>query len=263
MTTRYGLPATTLVFFVLAFAFSRAIQLPDVTVDKQRSSFTVRAELLGLVGVGLKRPIADLMWVKSLLDSDLEHYSGKDLGSWLYVRFMTISLLDPRFYENYHYGSQYLMVVKDDLAGSEDLLRRGLQVYPDDLNLNWHLGFLLAIEKGEVARALPYLDKLRGAPQRPPQFDSLYTRLRTDFVEHQVAFDYAFEQWQKMPDGDRVKLRLDQHLYTLRALMDLECLNADKPGCRREDWHGNPYVKNGATWSAREPLVRKFRSRHK
>ena len=66
--------------------------------------------------------ISSLLWTHTLLFSDYEHYKNDDLDSWMYLRFNTITDLDPRMYEAYNYGGQYLSIVKDDVFGAKKFI---------------------------------------------------------------------------------------------------------------------------------------------
>lgn len=189
------------------------------------------------------------------MESDTDHYKKKDLNSWLYLRFSTIAALDPKFYENYYYGGQYLMIVKDDLVGAQELLTRGLVHYPSDVQLNWHLGFLYGIELKQPQKALPFFDTIKYDPKRPKFFDSLYTKFAANISGNEEAYAFALEVWRKLPEGDNVKQRLEKQIYTLKALIDLECLNQGKSGCSTQDFFGNNYKKEEGHWSAPLPLI--------
>jgi hypothetical protein len=255
MTSFLLLPITSLLFFIFAFNLNQQINYPAISVSQQDAALNFKSESLSLVSLGLKRLISDIMWIQTLMDSDTDHYKKKDLNSWLYLRFSAIAGLDPKFYENYYYGSQYLMIVKDDLLGAEDLLNKGLKYYPDDVQLNWQLGFLYGIEMKQPKRALPYFDVIKLNPKRPKFFDSLYTKFSANISGNQEAFDYALEVWKKLPDGDQVKERLGKQLYTLKALIDLDCLNGGKKDCSHQDFLGNDYKKEKGHWSAPHPLI--------
>jgi hypothetical protein len=230
---------------------------PEITVEVslQDHSMTPRTSIVRHFSLGLKRSIADIIWIHTLMESDTEHYKAKDLRSWMYLRFAAIAELDPRFYENYHYGSQYLMIIKDDLPASEALLREGLRHYPDDVSLNWQLGYLYAIEKNTPLEAMPYLDRIRFNPRRPQMFDSLYTRIASGTLGKKEAFDYALEVWKSHAEGTPIKERLAVMLYTLKASLDLECLNQNRKDCPRDDFDGNPYVYEKGTWRAQKSLI--------
>ncbi len=227
-----------------------------IQVSLQNHNITPRTSTLRYFSLGLKRSIADIIWIHTLMESDTDHYKAKDLRSWMYLRFAAIAELDPLFYENYRYGGEYLMIIKDDLLASEVLLKEGLRHYPEDVSLNWQLGYLFAIERNKPHEAMPYLDRIRFNPRRPQMFDSLYTRIATGTLGNKEAFDYALEVWKGHEEGTPIKTRLGLLLYTLKATMDLECLNKNLRDCARDDFDGMPYVYQGGIWRAQKSLLK-------
>jgi hypothetical protein len=242
-------------FFILALLMSERAKLPLLEIDKQQTEITIQADFIRYFGLGFKRLVADTVWIHSLLESDVTHYSGKELRSWLYLRFLSISLLDAKFYENYLFGSQYLMVIKNDVPGAEDILKRGLEVYPEDFQLNWRMGYLQAIEKGDPKASFPYYHRVRHHRGRPFIFDSIYAKVVTQTLGSDESFLIIKSQWQDLQDGDPLKERLQLQLYSLKAKKDLSCLNDKKGACDKLDFEGNPYYMANGVWVSQKPLT--------
>lgn len=241
---------------LIAGELGKNVQHSQMEISKQETSLNFNADLLHLMSVGFNATLADLIWVQTLLESDIEHYKGKSLDSWLFHRFNLISKLDPNFYENYLYGGQYLMIVKDDLDGAEHLMERGLQYFSEDMSLNWQLGFLWAYERHDFAKAYPYFKKVSVNPKRPPMFDSIFARLSSETMGPQEAYSFIHELWNQHPKDSPIKLRLGQILYSLKARVDLECLNSLRQDCQRQDFEGNDYINEKGVWTASKPLQR-------
>ncbi len=245
MTSSLLLPLTSLFFFILAFNTNKLITYPAIAVSQQEVALNFKSETLSLLSVGLKKVISDVLWIQTLMDSDTDHYKNKDLNSWLYLRFSTIASLDPKFYENYYYGGQYLMIIKDDLKGSESLFKKGIQQYPDDVDLNWQLGYMYAIELGDYEKSIPYLDRIKFNPKRPKLFDSIFTRISNRVMGPQTALDYATSILKTQSSNDPIGKRLQKQIYSLRATLDLDCLNKTQVNCNLKDYYGNDYIKKG------------------
>jgi hypothetical protein len=224
--------------------------------NMQHTAVTLNGEFLKLAGLGLNATWADLLWVVTLIESDVEHYKGKELDSWMYHRFNTIKQLDPWFYQNYYFGGQYLMVIKDDLPGAQALMEEGLKRYPNDMALNWQLGFLWVFERNDSRRGYPYFEKVSQHPRRPPVFDSLFARLRAEVAGPHEAFKFALKAWQAEPAGSLLKERLAVILHGLKSDMDLDCLNAQRKDCERVDFFGKPYLKNKKGWTTATPRTK-------
>jgi hypothetical protein len=147
------------------------------------------------------------------------------------------------------------MIIKDDLLGAEDLMKRGLVHYPEDYNLNWQMGYLYAIERGEVKNSFPYFEKIKNHPRRPRTFGAFYSKILVESVDEAAALDLSVETWKSLPERDVTKERLGDQIYTLKALRDLACLNERKSDCERVDFWGEPYLQVQGEWKARKKLV--------
>jgi hypothetical protein len=241
--------------FSASFLLGSSIRVPKLEINNQEHVYTFRSDFLRTFGLGFKRLIADITWIQTLLESDLDHYEGGDLRSWLYLRFLSIAHLDPHFYENYHYGGQYLMIIKDDLLGAEDLMLRGLKHFPDDYNLNWQLGYLFAIERGEVKKSFPFFERIKDNPRRPRTFGAFYSKILVESLDEDAAYDLSVETWRNLSERDVTKERLGNQIYTLKAQKDLKCLNEMRDPCDRLDFWGEPYYQEQGVWRARKVLV--------
>jgi tetratricopeptide (TPR) repeat protein len=251
-------------FSCLLFAciLNTTFEKPRLEISKQETAINIQTTFLQALSAGHKRLITDLLWVQTLLESDMEHYKGKDLNNWLFIRFNTISVLDPKFYENYLYGGQFLNVVKDDLEGAKIMYEKGIKQFPEDYNLNFQAGFLYYFEAGEFKRGLELLSKVENHPKSPRYLSSIINKLRLEVTgDLEAVFSLVFLNWQATKDSylkDRIKLEL----YAIRAEIDLKCLNSNGSNCRRLDLDGVPYpYSNGKFNAAKE--FRPFRIKTK
>lgn len=256
MHSRSILALSALILFLASIWWGHDLRRPKIRTDKQTEMVTFQADIIRLFSFGMKRAIADLIWVQTLTESDLEHYREKDLNSWLYLRFLTILSIDPKFYENYRYGGQYLMIVKDDLLGADDIMKRGVSVYPTDYYLNWQLGYLHAIELNDPPASFPYFERIKDHPLRPRFFDSFYTKIVAQKFGLEEAYQVALELWKNTLDNPSSKRRLSIYLYSLKALIDLDCLNRKLSNCDTLDFEKNPYLRNpDGSWRAYSPVL--------
>ncbi|MBY0516192.1 MAG: hypothetical protein K2P81_04750 [Bacteriovoracaceae bacterium] len=245
----------SILFFGVALYFHHHSPPLEIKIDRQRHAIIPRASILRIIDLGLHRGLADLLWVHTLMESDIDHYNATDLQSWIYLRLREIVTFDPKFWDAYYFGSEYLMIVKNDLTGAEDLLKRGLSIYPDNFSLNFKMGYLLAIERQDPAAAFPFFDKVKNDPNRPGYFDSLFAKLAYSKFGAQEAKVMIVESLKKHKPEDEIYKRLYHQLYTLESLTDLDCLNSNLKDCRRTDIEGSPYIFNSGKWTSPKPLL--------
>ena len=216
---------------------------PLIQISKQNTALNVNKNLIIFMSAGNKRLISDIIWIQTLMESDLEHYGNKDLNNWLFLRFVTIQALDPDFYENYLYGGQFLAIVKDDLEGANVLYSKGVEKFPDDYKLNFQAGFMNFFEKGDFKEALKYLTKIEDHPKSPVFLKSIINKLKFGLSNDlEATFQLVLLNYESTKE-ENLKERLWSDLYSIRSEIDLNCLNKGFPNCRHNDLNGVPYIK--------------------
>jgi hypothetical protein len=246
-----------LLFIILCGTININLKKPELVVSKQESALNINNNLLLFFSAGQKRLLSDLLWITTLLESDLEHYKKRDLNSWLYLRFNSIISLDPKFLEAYQFGGQYLSIVKDDLIGGEQIYLKGLSYYPEDYSLNFNLGFLYAMEMKKFDLAIPYFEKVQFHHKAPRFLPSIVSKLKYK-TDNSLEFAYQLnlELFNNAKD-ETVKNVYLHNLYSIKAEIDLDCLNNNKKNCSTIDQLGKPYIFQNNKWSAQQKY-RKF-----
>lgn len=229
------------------FQLASTQALPKLKISAQDSALNINHQLINTLHLGQRRLIASIIWIETLMNSDLEHYDPHDLNSWMYQRFNALIELDPKFYEVYRYGGQYLSIVKDDEVGAEDIYRRGLEVFPNDFWLNFNLGFHYYFELFQDDKALVHFEKIAFTPDaasRAPYLASLVTKMKLKDKELSES-DYSFirEVYQQHQPDSPVAKRLENLLYAIRCSIDLQCLNSHgSQKCNTHDLSGRQYL---------------------
>ncbi len=244
-----------LMFFLTAGLLNQKTPRPVPVLNKQDTAINIDKNFLVFLSAGNKRLITDLLWVQTLLESDMEHYTGKDLNSWMFIRFNTISELDPYFYQNYLWGGQYLSIVKDDLIGASTLMEKGIKYFPEDYRLNFNLGFTYYFELNEYEKGLILLDKIKTHPKAPAFIPSLVIKLKVETgfdIDSALAVIYDLMTNSK---DEALVSKLSRDFFSLKAERDLVCLNQKKPNCESKDAYGIPYIKINGKFHSQTPFV--------
>ena len=249
------LVVAVLLLFMAGFIHQRTPR-PLIQIAKQDTALNVNKDLLVFISAGNRRLFSDLLWIQTLLESDLERYSNRDLNNWLYLRFITIQALDPNFYENYLYGGQFLSIVKDDLEGANVLYERGIARFPDDYELNFQAGFMNFFEIGDFTLALKYLNKIENHPKAPVFLKSIINKLKYG-LSHDLEATYQLVLLNYQSTKDRtLKDRLWRDLYSIKAEIDLKCLNDKGSNCNTKDLEGNHYLRQGDSYHAPRAILK-------
>jgi tetratricopeptide (TPR) repeat protein len=241
---------TALVFFGCALFFHVRSVKPEIVVTKQDSAFNLNQHFIKFFSFGNKRMISDIIWIQTLLESDMEKYTNRDLGNWLYLRFLTISELDPQFYENYQYGGMLLSIMKDDLEGAADIYEKGLKIFPGDYKLNYQAGFNYYYEMGDFEKGLPLFKKVENHPDANPMVKFLIRKIQFE-TDRNFDIPIGFLEITLTNTKDpELKKKIISDLYSLRVERDLECLNGGKKECSERDPEGHYYQLKDKKWVA-------------
>lgn len=244
-----------LLLFVCAGAIHSYTKKPELVLSKQDTALNVNTDLLKIMSFGNKRLISDLIWVQTLMESDVVHYTGPAKLNWMFLRFKTISLLDPQFYENYSWGGQYLSIIKDDMLGGNELMEQGLKFYPDDYQLHYLLGFSYYHELSNYDKGIFHFEKIMDHPRAPYFLQTIVYKMK---MEKGFSFDTALPLIQTQIEKakeERVKIKLIQDYYALKAERDLKCLNQKKAKCDSMDAKGEAYYLIGTKYYSKSYFV--------
>ena len=247
-----------------AYFVSRTIQVPPMVITKQQSSLNVDTNFLKYLNLGQSRLYSSLFWIATILESDHDHYKGKNLNSWMYLRFLTISNLEPKFLTTYTFGAPYLSIIKDDLEGASNLYDIGLKLYPNEFDLLSNAAFHYRFEKKDYQKSYDLYKRLsRFTQAKLPQFSSL-ARLEADQGNLDAAFNLLKNLYDQQKDKDSfLAKKIWSFLYSIRAEQDLKCLNNLAKNCRDHDLNNNLYIKKSDNlYYAKEQWV-PYRSQRK
>lgn len=252
---------TVITLSIIQFKLAETKSLPLFQLSAQDSALNINHQLINTIHLGQKRLIASLIWIDTLMNSDLEHYQQQDLNSWMYHRFNALIELDPQFYEVYRYGGQYLSIVKDDEFGAEDVYSRGLEHFPDDFWLNFHAMFHYLFEMDLPHKAEKLLEKIaysQTASEVAPYLPSLLLRLKHQSAQsHSDLLFMTLTQLNQLPEKSPFRANLFRSAYGLKAEIDLKCLNEGGKKCDVSDLKGQPYERNQwGVYSAQESWTR-------
>lgn len=255
-------------FLAAAYFVNVNNEKPLMFISKQDQSINFNTLLFTYVNLGLKRLISSTLWVSTILESDVEHYKNKDLNSWMFLRFNSISELEPLFYENYAFGGTYLSIIKDDIPGASIIYNKGLAVYPDDYSLLRDAAFHFHFEANDYERSYQIHSALIKNHQASAVIISSFARLEKERGNLDAAFNILSSKLDQIQDKKSfLAIKIKNHLYSLKAEKDLECLNNQNRKsklCSRLDFNNHPYIlENGTYYAAEkwEPLKIKKASR--
>ena len=251
---KYSLLVSAIFLLVVAFSINQNLNKPLLVLSKQNETWNLNDEIILKFNLGFKRLTSSLMWVSTILESDIEHYNKKDLNSWMFLRFNTISKLEPRFYENYAFGGLYLSIIKDDISGASIIYNKGLGIFPNDYALLRDAAFHFHFEANDYERSYQIYSKLITHPSAPTIVLSSLARLEKDRGNPDAAFNILFSKLGQIKDQNSfLALKIKDYLYAITAEKDLNCLNnktLPTSTCSYRDFENALYLKKGDTYYA-------------
>jgi hypothetical protein len=233
-------------FLLISNTLKDKIHLPQIEISKEEESLNFDQSLFTIFSIGQKRLLSNILWIHTMLEGDIERVENGN--SWMYYRFKSISNLEPLFYENYIYGGLYLSVIKDDIEGAADIYNLGLKYYAKDFWINYNSAFNDYFERQDKESALKKYKIILGSPEAKKyaiHLPSLVSRIQAETGGLKEAYEILLNHYNNTPRG-KLKNKLKESLYGLKAEIDLDCLNSAKSKCSKEDLNGVKYVlQNG------------------
>lgn len=268
-TLRQASPLFLILFlFVYAWNINRDNPKPILLVPEQDRQLNFNQKFIEAASMGQQRFLSSIMWIQTLMDSDLDHYKGKDLNSWMFLRFDAITALDPYFYEAYLWGGMYLSVVKDDVLGASVIYEKGLKKYPQDMELNFNAGFNDYFELGHTEKALKKFDTVLSTEKGVLSYRalvSLVEKIRNEAgVPYYTILKNLDSRYQKVKDP-KIRQYIKNNMYAVKATADLKCLNdlqKTENQCQKTDLFNQPYLLKNNRWVSQTPF-KEFRVYHR
>jgi tetratricopeptide (TPR) repeat protein len=240
--------------FLIIFVgvLNHSLNKPKITVSRSEEAVNFSPIFLKLISFGNQRFFSSILWTHTLLSSDLKYYKENDLSSWMYLRFHTITELDPLFYEAYFYGGQYLSVIKDDVFGAEAIYNKGLKKYPNAYWLIYHTAFNYYFEIGDHDKGIEYFTRLNDHPDRQkntPQLSTLLATLIGRSGDLEAANELVIHTYNTTRDPV-LKKRLLYLIHSIKVNKDLKCLNERLGDCNTRDPKNDLYILNNSQYKS-------------
>lgn len=213
----------SILFIICNFAsfsyFNHNLAPHPFFLDKQQSAHNFKSKYLSKISLGNNNLIASILWITTMIESDIEHYKNKDNNSWMYHRFNTITDLNPYFYHAYKVGGLYLSVIKDDDLGAKDIFGKGIKIYPDDIDLNYYFGFHAQFELNDPTLAVTHYEKVLQNPKGMERFKfllpSIVAKLKSGLGDKEGALKLLLQMKEKFKDNKPMHDRFNSKITAL------------------------------------------------
>lgn len=243
-----------LIILLLANQLRNKTDRPYLIISKQDSVSNFKLPMFQYFNLGNKRMLSSLLWISTILQSDEEHYKKKDQNSWMFVRFNTIADIDPFYRYNYIFGGIYLSIIKDDLPGASIIYDKGLNFFPDDIQLLKDAGFHYYYEAKDLNKSYIIFKKLTELNPKNNSLSIAFAKILSAQGKKEDALSLLIDRYNSLDDKNSlVALKTFEKIYSIKAELDLDCLNSHLINCENLDFEGKPYLeRNGFYYAQKE-----------
>jgi tetratricopeptide (TPR) repeat protein len=127
---------------------------------------TFSGDALRLLTFGYGKTASDLLWLRFLYHTPPKKLEDDEV-SWLYLDLNAVSELDPDFIPAYEYGGVFLSVITEDRRGAEQILKKGIERFPERWRLPTYLAYHYQFEMKDYQKAKPYYLTAAKLPDAP------------------------------------------------------------------------------------------------
>ena len=252
-----AIPLLVIVLFLINIFNYNKRQNPPLDVSKDISEVNFNPRVLKTFSLGLNRFISALIWTDSI--QSLENYRSLDRTkrSWFYHRIKTVLELNPNNPDAYYYGPILLSFVVDDVIGADEIFKKSSKLFPDNFWINYYYAFNLYFELGKHQKGIAVFKKLLEHPSVKEKgkwrfLHGLVARFEASKGNLKEAFQTLYIFYQ-MQNDEKIKQGIRRNLYSIKAEIDLTCLNKNQERCHLNDFEGQPYIKTPeGKWEAKK-----------
>ncbi|HNC95307.1 MAG TPA: hypothetical protein PLA94_03755 [Myxococcota bacterium] len=153
--------------------------------------FPPNGEQIRLGATGLEEPLADLLWVRTVLmfGERYDTASGSQWTLWLQRMILAVTTLDPHWRTPYFYGGVMLRVASD-IDSSDRVFEEGVKNLPDDYFFPFSLGMNAFLYRNDQARAAEWLKHAAKVPGAPTWYAAAAAAMKVEAGGRKAAQIY-------------------------------------------------------------------------
>jgi hypothetical protein len=157
-------------------------------------TFLPSPEAMGVVSMGFDIMMADVMWIRTVLQFvDVSDAGGQQGLRWLHAMLDTVIHLDPRWRTTYFYGGSMLRVL-GDIEGSDRIFGRGKEALPADHYFPFSLAMNAYLYHHDTDTAVAHLVHAADLPSAPRWYRTAVGAFIHKSGQRRTALRYLKEQ---------------------------------------------------------------------
>ncbi|MFZ5478334.1 MAG: hypothetical protein ACOZNI_16320 [Myxococcota bacterium] len=172
---------------------------------------------------GFEEPLADLLWVRTVLifGDRFHRSSGAGWTEWVRRMLLTVSTLDPVWRTPYFYGGAFLRVV-GNVEAADQVYLRAMENLPDDPWFPFAYGMNHYLEREDAATAAEWIGRASRLPGAPSWYGAAAAAMRQEAGDRQAGIRFLEQMRAEttdpavLEDTDRQLRRLWHNEYVAR-----------------------------------------------
>ncbi len=192
--------------------------------------FPPNGEQIRLGATGLEEPLADLLWVRTVLmfGERYDTTSGAQWTVWLQRMILAVTTLDPHWRTPYFYGGVMLRVA-EDIDSSDRVFEEGVKNLPDDYFFPFSLGMNAYLYRKDRGAAAEWLKKAARVPGAPSWYAAAAAAMKVEAGGRKAAQIYLHSVLESTTDPG---IRADTEWQLARLAHD-ELVEGWTEACKR------------------------------
>lgn len=189
-----AIAATLLGAWLVAFAHPRVDSTRLTRSIDNALLFAPDGDQLSVASLGFNEPIADLLWVRTVLVFGERWDRTADTAwiPWMSRMLLAVTTLDPAWRSPYYYGG-LLMRILGDVETSDEMFRRGMRNLPEDPFFPFSLGMNAYLVRGDTRTAGEYLAVASKLPRAPAWYGAAAAAMMQRHGERRAAIEFLRE----------------------------------------------------------------------
>ena len=141
--------------------------------------------------VGQEEPLADLLWIRTVLvfGERFDTAKGEAWVRWLRHMIQAVNILDSEWNTPYFYGGVMLRV-SGDIDGSDAIFQDGFKNLPDNWFFPFSLGMNAYLYRHDRAEAARWLQQAVGLPGAPGWYAAAAAAMQAESGSRKAAMKY-------------------------------------------------------------------------
>jgi|GEM_PF-5111795 len=123
-----------------------------IVFDFNENFYSYSADTLKAMTFGYSRVAGVLLWLRFLQQTPPRKVE-KNQVSWIYRDLDALTEIDPEFYPAYEHGGIFLSVITEDKRGAEQVMLKGVKVFPERWRIRAYLAYHYQYELDEQEKA--------------------------------------------------------------------------------------------------------------